>query len=184
MRFDYLHASRPLLLQRLLDIRIPDRFQAVLFAVTGGALAIAGACGIEAHRLHQALTIESVYRQRCDEERAALSQQRVYYERVQTLVQLDKRVRTIRRSGATDARILAEIANNLPEHAWLMGISHSGTGLVLDGRARNLEVLSAVIHGLMRAKDLGNPSLVSTALDGGTDRDTMRYEIRLNESRP
>lgn len=181
MRFDYLHSARPVLLRRLLEVRVPERFHNALFALVGSLIVIGGAWGIDAYRLREALRVESVYQQQYDSSQRRLEQTHVYYSRVKTLVDLDHRVRSIAASGDADARILAEIANRLPAHAWLTGISHDGTGLALDGRAKDLGVLSSVMHGLMQAKHLRSPTLVSADLDKVHGQDTaMKYEIHID----
>lgn len=185
MQFDYLHSARPLLLRRIVETRIPERFQTALLALIGSAAVIAGAWGIDAFRLREALRIEAVYQQRHDETARALHRTNVYYGRVKALVDLDRRVRTIAASGDTNAGTLAEIANVLPEHAWLTGISRDDTGLSLEGRAKDLAVLSAVMSGLMHAKHLGSPALVSAVLDRELGQETaMRYEIRIGGTAP
>lgn len=181
MRFDYLHSARPLIIQRMLEIRIPERFHSALFALFGSIALIGGACGIDAYRLGHALHVQAVYRQRYEQTASALQRTNVYYEHVRELVALDRRVRRIALSGDMDARTLAEIANELPPHAWLTGISHDPTGLSLNGRAKNLAVLSSVMQGLMRAKHLRRPRLVNALLDTPRGRGrSMRYEIHVD----
>ncbi|HET9097475.1 MAG TPA: PilN domain-containing protein [Candidatus Baltobacteraceae bacterium] len=185
MRFDYLHSARPLLVQRILDVRVPDRFHSALFALIGSAAVIAGAWGIDAFRLREALRVEAVYQQRHDESARALRRTNVYYDRVKALIDLDRHVRQIAASGDADARTLAEIANRLPAHAWLTGISHDATGFALDGRAKDLGVLSSVIQGLMHAEHLRSPTLISAALDKERGRDTaMNYQIHIDRATP
>lgn len=181
MRFDYLHSARPLFVRRILEIRVSERFHSALFALVGAAVVIAGAWGIDVFRLKQALSVEAVYQERHDETERALQRTNIYYDRVKALVDLDRRVRKIAASGDADARTLAEIANRLPAHAWLTGISHDATGLALDGRAKDLGVLSGVMHGLMHAKHLRSPILVSASLDKERGQDTaMKYEIHID----
>lgn len=185
MRFDYLHSARPLLVQRMLEIRVPERFHTALFALVGSVIVIAGAWGIDAYRLRQALRVEAVYQQRYDETARALKKTNLYYDRVKELVDLDRRVRKIAASGDADARTLAEIANRLPPHAWLTGIAHDATGLALDGRAKDLGVLSRVMQGLMHAKHLRSPTLISAGLDKERGQDTaMKYEIHIDGAAP
>lgn len=185
MRFDYLHSARPLLLQRVLETRVPDRFHSALFALAGAVAVIAGAWVIDVYRLREALRVESVYQQRYEVAQSALKEANVYYDRVRALVELDRSVRHIAASGDADARTLAEIANQLPAHAWLTGISHDETGLALEGRAKDLSVLSGVMQGLMHAKDLRTPTLVSAALDKERGKATaMKYEIHVEGSAP
>lgn len=185
MRFDYLHSAKPLVLQRLLEIRVPERFQNALFALAGSCAVIGGAWGIDAYRLGAALQVQAVYQQRYDESAQRLKDTNLYYDRVKALVDLDERVRSIAASGDADARTLADIANGLPAHAWLTGIAHDATGLSLDGRAKDLGVLSSVMQGLMRAKELRSPTLVSAALDKMPGQETaMKYEIHVDGAAP
>jgi Tfp pilus assembly protein PilN len=185
MRFDYLHSARPLFFQRLLEVRVPGRLQNALLALGGSLAVIAGAWGIEAYRLGQAVRIEAVYQQHFDEADRELKQTNIYYDRVKALVDLDRRVHDIAASGDADARTLAEIANRLPEHAWLTGISHDASGLALNGRAKDLAVVSGVMQGLMRAKNLHSPTLVSATAEKEHGRgDGMKYEIHIDGAAP
>jgi hypothetical protein len=181
VRFDYLHSARPLLLLRLLECRVPERFHSALFALAGAVAVIGGAWAIESYRLAQALQMQALYQARYDGSERRLKAANVYYDRVRRLLDLDRRVRTIAVSGDTDARTLAEIANELPEHAWLTGISRDESGLALQGRARDLAAVSAVLRGLMRAKHLQNPTLESAALEQDPAYgNPMKYEIHVN----
>lgn len=185
MRFDYLHSARPLFLQRILELRVPERYHNALFALIGSVVVIAGAWGIDVYRLREALRVEAVYQQRYDEAEHALKETNLYYDHVKALVDLDRHVRRIAQSGDADARTLAEIANTLPAHSWLTGISHDATGLSLDGRAKDLAVLSGVMEGLMHAKHVHRPTLVSASLD--KDRGEipeMKYQIHIDGAAP
>jgi hypothetical protein len=181
VRFDYLHSARPVLLQRILEIRIPERVHGALFAVGASAAVIAGAYGIEAYRLREALNVQTVYQQRYDDAQRLVKGANVYYDRVRAIVALDRRVRDIAASGDADARMLAEIANRLPRHAWLTGISHDGSGIALQGHAKDLSVLSSVMRGLMQTKALRSPALVSASSEKGQRQgDGLKYEIHVD----
>ena len=181
MRFDYLHSARPVFVQRLLEVRVPERFHSVLFALCGALAVIAGAWSIESYRLQEALKMQAFYQRQHDVAEVELKRANVYYGRVRSLVDLDRRVRHIATSGDTDVRTLAEIANELPQHAWLTGISHDGDGLSLEGRAKDLSVVSNVMRGLMRAKDLRAPTLQSASLDKDASGEAaMKYAIHID----
>jgi hypothetical protein len=181
VRFDYLHSARPVIIQRLLEIRVPERFHGALFAVGAAIAVIGGAWGIQAYRLREALKVQAAYQQRYDETLARLKQTNVYYDRVRAIVALDRQVRQIALSGDTDARTLAEIANRLPQHAWLTGISHDGSGIALQGHAKDLSVLSGVMRGLMRAKQLRNPTLVTASSEKEQGQDAgLKYEVHVD----
>lgn len=181
MRFDYLRSARPVIVQRVIEFRIPERFQTPMFALAAAVAVVGGAWGIEAYRLREALKVQSVYESHYDVAAARLKATKVYYARVQRMFDLDIRIRRIAASGDADARALAEIANQLPPHAWLTGISHDGTGLALEGKAKDLDVVSGVLRGLMHAKDLHNPELQSAELEfepGGEG--SIKYSIHID----
>lgn len=170
-----------MLLARLLEVRIPERFYSALLALAAAVIVVAGAWIIESYRLRDALSVQAVYQQRFDRTQEQLRAANVYNDRVRAVVALDRRVRGIAASGDADARTLAEIANRLPQHAWLTAISHDETGLTLEGRAKNLAVLGGVIHELMRAKHLHSPTLVSAIAEKPQGEDAaMKYEIHVD----
>ncbi len=183
MRFDYLHAARPVFLSRLLEAHIPERFHAALFALAGAMTIVCGAWSIEACRLREAAAVQAVYELRYDRAQTALAAQNVYYERVRAAANLDRGIRRIAASGDADARMLAEIANDLPAHAWLTGISHQDDGLALSGQAKDLIVLGAVMHRLMHAKNVHSPRLVNATLDKpAAGLASINYLIHLDEA--
>jgi Fimbrial assembly protein (PilN) len=178
--FDFSRSAPPEFLRRVLEFRIPDRYHAALMALTGVALTIAGAWSIESHRLHQTLRLQAFYQRRYDSSVHALARANVFEARVKRLSVLAARVRTIRASGYADARRLAEIANNLPRHAWLTSIAYDGDAVSLEGRARDLGVLSDVIRGLTRAPHLHEPVLSSaTVVSDKPEKGTIKYVLRV-----
>lgn len=178
--FDFSRSAPPEFLRRILEFRIPERYHAALIALTGVALTMAGAWTIESHRLHQTLQLQAVYERRYDSSVRALARTNVFETRVKRLSALAARIRTIRASGYTDARRLAEIANHLPQHAWLTSIAYDGDAVSLEGRARDLGVLSAVIRGLARAPHLREPVLSSaTVVSDPPEKGTIRYVLRV-----
>ena len=180
MRFDYLHAAKPKLLQRISEVRVPERFHMALLVLIGSAAVLGGACAIDAYRLREALRLQSAYQHRYDRAELALKRSKVYYDRVRALLAVDAKVHEIASSGDSDALMLAEIANRLPEHAWLTGIARDPGGFSLAGHARDLAVVGQVMRGLMRAKHVANPLLVSTALVKDRDpHSTVTYEIHV-----
>lgn len=183
MRFDYLHAEKPKIVQRLAQTRIPERFHTALLALAGAAAVVAGACAIDACRLAEALHMQAAYQERYDRAQLALTRSKVYYERVRALVAADLKMREIASSGDTDALMLAEIANRLPEHAWLTGIRHDSSGLSLVGRARDFSAVGQVMRGLMRSRHVANPLLIGTAIERERDpKSIVTYEIHVEPS--
>jgi Tfp pilus assembly protein PilN len=182
--FDYARSAPPECVRRILEFRIPARFHGLLAAFCVAALLVAGAWLVEAHRLQAALDVESIYRRRFDASERALRKTDVYENRVKRLVALDERIRDIQTSGQKDARRLAEIANALPSHAWLTAIAYDGDAIRLEGRARDLRVLSDVVRSLMHAGDLHEPTLSTAALISDPGQKGIRYALRLEGSRP
>lgn len=184
MRFDYLHPARPPTLTRVLDMRVPQRFHVALVAAGAAAAIVAGACSIEAYRLREAREMQAAYQQRYDAVNAQLRRSKLYGDRVRAIAALDRRVRRISASGYADARMLAEIANRLPQHAWLTAIAHDASGLALQGQAKDLAVLSGVMRGLMAVNDVRTPSLLRASEEQlGNRADGLTYEIHVDGGR-
>jgi hypothetical protein len=159
--FNYLRSARPDWLRRLTDLRVPERLHAALLGVVVATTFTCGACGIEQHRLSQARQHEVYNRQRFQRSLRALEKSRVYYDRVRALVNLDMRVRAIVASGHSSALLLAELANRLPQHAWLTSISRDESGTILEGQARDLDTIGDMLRSINGAGDLGVPTLMS-----------------------
>lgn len=178
--FDFMHSARPDWLRGLIEIRVPHRLYNALSGVAAALAIVAGAWTIEHHRFSDARAMEAAYQRRFDSSERALQKTKIFYDQVQALTALDRHVRRIVASGDADARRLAEIANNLPEHAWLTSISRDQNGVALEGRAQNLGVISGVLHGLMRARTLRNPILTSAqAVAEPTHEGIIKYAVRL-----
>lgn len=185
MRFDYLRSERSTFFRRVCAFRLPPRLHNAVAGFAGVACLICGAGSIEAYRLRQAHSVEHLYAARYARSQAAVQQANVYYARVRALARLDARVRQIAASGTANARTLAEVANVLPPHAWLTGISHDANGFTLEGRARSLSVLSAVIRRLSNARRLRNPALMSAGLENDRDRGAlMKYSLHVDQTAP
>jgi hypothetical protein len=167
----------------MFELRVPARLHNAFYAVAGAVIVVAGAWGIEAYRLREALKVQTVYQQRSDEIREQLRATNLYYDRVRAVASLDRRVRRIAASGDEDARTLAEIANRLPADAWLTSISRDESGLSLQGHAKNLEILGNVIRGLMQAQRLRHPRLMNALADKEQGREVgIKYEIHVDEA--
>ncbi len=182
--FDFVRSAPPDWLRYLLEIRVPQRLHNALIGVLAAILFVSGAWVIEHHRAATARAIEVAYRQRFENSQRALIRTKIFYERVQALIALDRRVRRIVASGDADAYRLAQIANNLPTHAWLTSISRDPSGIALEGRADNLGVLSGVLRGLMRARDLRNPTLTSAQLVWEhNNQSVIKYAVHVEGTR-
>jgi Tfp pilus assembly protein PilN len=181
--FDYLHSPRPELVDRVLDLRIPPRLHGPLFMLFGSLIFVAAAWCIEAHRLNNAVQTNAAYQSRYDRGHRALQGLHLYADRIRSLVALDELVRAINASGENDAECLVEAANAVPAQAWLSGISRDETGLTLDGTARDLTVVAAMIRDLSRARDLRDPVLVRADREPGNARHAyVRFSVHLRRA--
>ncbi len=132
-----------------------------------------GAWGIEAYRFVTAQRIQTAYEEKFDASARAVQKTRIYYGKVKALVALDQRVRGIEMSGAREARILAEVGNSIPGHAWLTSIARDDSGFVLEGRAQSLGVVAQVFRNVLRSHRLQNPTLLSTQLTSDRPAETV-----------
>lgn len=182
--FNYLRSAHPDWLVRVLEFRIPERTQPALMALVAAAFVVGGAWLLDEHRLTEAHRIESAYREKFMTSRRALEKMNLYYAQVQTLVALDKRVQDIAASGQADAQRLADVANVLPQRAWLTEIAHDSGGMTINGRAENLRVLSDVLRSLIRTRGIRNPTLAQAHAVGTPNLKTLiEYTIHADAVR-
>lgn len=151
--FDYLRGDRHHRLRSLLGAAVSRRLRAPAAAVCVSAILVITASIIEAARLKDAYHTLDLDKSQCAQSALRLSSAHIYSRRVAALVRLEDRIRMLRASGDAEATRLAEIANRLPQHAWLISATHDAESLVLDGRASNLSVLAATIEALSTQRE-------------------------------
>lgn len=173
--FDYLHGPRTHMLQKLFELRVPERLHIPLLALCASLAATGGGWSIEAYRLSCALAAEHRYETALLESTREVARADVYARRVSDLVEVDRRVRGIVRSGPAHAAQLAEIGNALPSHAWLTSVDRDTTGITLQGQTRDLTTLAAVLESLSHLRGARVPMLV----DAAASSHRITYEIRL-----
>jgi len=182
--FDYLRSAQPDWMRRMLELRVPERLHAAAFGAAAAVLAVTGAWGIERHRLSDAQRTQTAYRERFEMSERAVKRTRIYYDRVTALVSLDRQLHEIVASGDTDARRLADIANHLPGHAWLTQIARHDAGIEMEGRAQNLAVVSAILEGMLRAREVSNPTLTSAqTVSERPGESVVKYVIHVDGGR-
>jgi Tfp pilus assembly protein PilN len=183
--FDYLHSARPELVRRMADIRIPQRLHAPLLMLFGVIAFTLGAWSIESYRLRESIQLEAQYQREYDASRETLATANIYYDRIRELAALDNRVNAIVASGDEDAVRLEEVADSIPPHAWLTAISRDGTGITLNGSARDLTVLSRMLQALSRARNLRNPDLINAVRGSSAAQDAvLKYTVHVDGVRP
>lgn len=182
--FNYLRPSRPLLLARVAALRIPVQLHAASFALGAALLTVWIAGEIERFRLVQAQRIEAVYRRHLEIADGAVKRTHIYAERVAALVALDEHVHIIQASGEATARRLADIANQLPAHAWLTSMSQDGTAIDLEGVAQSMRVVGSVMSALAHTGSVRDPLLTSASAAAETPGGRrMKYALTA-EMRP
>jgi len=184
MRFDYVHDGRPDALERLRPSRIPEQLRTPLAALLTTAIVVCAWWGIEQFLLAQARDDVKEQSFRLTVSAAALSQAKIRQTRVETLLVIDSRLREIRRSGAALASGLADIANHVPNRAWLTSIARVDDGLEIDGRAEGLDGLSETLADLMSSSHVASPDLVRASKeDGDRTGRLIAFVVRVGELR-
>lgn len=178
--FDYLHAKRPQSLWQMLERLIPQECIAPWFGVTAALVVVACAWAIQAHRLDRALRAEAAYETRYE---SAERQVRIANRAAARRIAIDRmglRLQAIAGSGYGEARRLAEIANNIPQHAWITTIARRRSGYYVEGGADNLSRVGALLAALMHARYVREPMLVSvTSAGSGSGDFRVKYGLRL-----
>jgi hypothetical protein len=143
--FDYLHSARPEFFDKLFDTRIPQTLRIPAFVLAATVLASAGTCAAEEARLRCVRQAEIRYRLSYAESERELRTLNVYYDRVKSVVLLDRRVRTIVASGSRAGESLAHVAGILPRRAWLTSLDAGTSGISIEGAAPDFAEVSALL---------------------------------------
>ena len=164
MRFDYLHDTELTIMERLRSILMIPYAQAPLLAML---LLIVIESTIQG-MLHYQLVQASAQVQAADRvyvvTRAALERMKLEHTQVESLLQVDRRIRQIRASGSVAAERMLDVADHLPAHAWLTSLSRTKHGEMLSGRADNLQSVGDVVSDMMSASTVTGPELVDARL--------------------
>lgn len=178
--FDYANDARKHTFHKLLEVRVPRHLHGGFTALAGACAILAGASGIEAHRLRDAIELQSVYQTRFDASVRAVRRVNVYRERVRKEAVLARNVRAIAASGHAEARRLAAIAASVPRHAWLTAISGDGNATRLEGQARDWDALSEALRRFELAARASRPELVTASLSSERPKQsTVKYALTL-----
>ena len=184
-RFDYLRDAPPVFIERLHPSRLAEELRTPLAALATTAIVILVWWGIETMQIAQARTELAMQRARAIASRTDLAQARVQRAHLADLIALDKRIREIRRSGTTLARRLADIANHIPDRAWLTSISRADQGVEIEGNAIGLDGLSETLASLMSSSTAASPALVRAARsDRPSMQDVISFELRAEGRAP
>lgn len=183
MQFDYLHESQPEHIERLRTWKAPVELHAPLCALLTIVFVIVCAGGIETLRLRAAHEAEAHALLRAQTARSQLAAANLLRVRVDAMLQLDRRLREIRLSGADASRQLADIADHVPPHAWLTSLSQQKGIVDLNGKVANFTTLSQALADLMKSGEVHAPTLVRAATDDrAPDRSALSFEVRAQDA--
>jgi len=184
MRFDYLHDGVPDAIDRLRNVRVSNEVKRALVACVVALLFASGTFGIERLRVAQAASIDAQAYARLTATRRELAATNLERIRIETLLDLDRRLRAIHRSGALLARRIVDIANHVPTHVWLTTIARTPSGITIDGRAEGLRAVSETIAAFTGGSTIASPSLVRANADApSSSRALLAFELTLAERR-
>jgi Tfp pilus assembly protein PilN len=181
-RFNFLREHRPQALEALRPGRIPQAIRTPLAAVVTAVIVVAVWFAIERLALSRAQDELQRQKLRLARTQVELRALKLRRERVDVILALDERLRAIRRSGAVNAHALADVADHIPQQAWLTSISHVDTGLEIDGRAIGFDGVSTTLGDLTHSTTASAPALVHASKEGLHDRNavvafTMRVAV-------
>jgi Tfp pilus assembly protein PilN len=180
VRFNYLRDSAPDVFEYLRPSRIPELLRTPLAALVTIALVVGAWWVIEQILLEQARGELQAQTLRLNTSKVALSEVKLHRTRLEELLSIDTRLRKIRRSGAALSSGLADIANHIPERAWLTSIAHVDAGLQIDGRAEGLDGLSETVADLMSSSTVASPNLVRASKEERDRAGTIvAFEVRV-----
>jgi hypothetical protein len=181
-RFDYLHDSRPLFVERLHTARLPRRLYTVIGAIVMLFCVIAIGYTVETIRIAQATAIEQRAQVRFDRSRVALAGVQLAWAHLDTLIAQDRRLHEIRLSSSAVAARLARTGNLFTPHIWLTSLTSEENGHLLKGSAENLPAVDAALGRLLHDTQLGEPHLLRVYHDGSQDRSPLlSFELRLDD---
>lgn len=170
--------SEPDLLPRIFMLaEVVRPYRACAGMILLGVILCAGTLQIERVRVGHALETVERYQQQLDETKNEMQHDGAAFQRMFDTIALDREVRTITASGTRDARRLTKIAAAIPEHAWLTSIARIDDRLIIEGRARDLTAVAAVIRNLSRAPGLTDPELKTVSLVDVRHGSEMLYQL-------
>ena len=160
MDFNYLRDASPEAFEYLRPSRIPEALRTPLAALLTALIVVGVWWAIEQLLLSQAQRELALQTWRLSASKTALAELKLRKTHLDELLTIDARLREIRRSGASVSKRLADIANHIPQSAWLTSIAQASDGLEIDGRVEGLDGLSATVADLMSSSTSSAPDLV------------------------
>lgn len=183
-KFDFLHDAPPAFVERLRPSRISEHLRTPLAALATSIFVVAAWWLVQHLQLQQAAKELANERARAIASRADLALTRVRRAHVDDLAVLDNHIREIRRSGAVTSSMLADIANHVPQHAWLSAIAQSDGGFEIDGDALGLDELSRTLASLMSSRAASNPTLVRAARETRGQEGIVSFHVHAGSALP
>lgn len=177
--FDYLR-SFPTLEEIVLSCRAPRPLRAACRALSYSCLFVLCAWAFESARLHRSAQAEQMNAKRYARQLDVLTAAKVHEKRARLLTELDRRVRAIAASGSVEARRLAALSADLPADVWVTSVTPDTTGVMLEGRTRDLTGLSNALVRLNADPLFSEPSLLSAqAATSAAAAVALRFSLHL-----
>jgi hypothetical protein len=178
--FDYLHARRRQSFRQTIERIVPPGLLLPCLGTIAAFSVVVCAWAVQAHRLHRALRAEAAYEMRYEQTDRQVRAASRAVAKERSMERLDKRLQLITGSGYAEARRLAEIANDVPRHAWITTIARRQDGYDVEGGTKSLTSVGALIAALLRARYLRNPLLVNVTRAGmAAGGSSIKYDLRL-----
>jgi Tfp pilus assembly protein PilN len=184
VKFDYLHDPVLPQLEYLQGLRIPPRLYAPLITLCITCIAALSTVFIEQRRVDDAANVEARSQAQYNQLRARLARFQLTSAQTTDLIALDRRLQDIRESGYRQARLLADIAIQLPERSWLTSVAPHLLGTEIVGRTFDLETVGNVIQRLSGTQ-LGEARLQRVTANGDNRTQTQSQTPQLQaQSKP
>jgi Tfp pilus assembly protein PilN len=177
MRFDFLHDPPPAVFERVRSLRIARHLYAVSAACCVLLVFAPCAYGIEALRVDRALGDRRQAQEQFDASTAALAAAKIASQNLDDLIALDRRLRSIRSSGAILASRAADIGNSMPHSIALSSLSVTADGYSIQGRALSMTGLRMALTDLSSVARFSAGKLVRVRRESSEPASAMTFEF-------
>ena len=183
IRFDFLHDSRPELVDAVRSARLPRRLHNVAVAIGAIVLSIATAAAIERVRCADAHNSEERAQARFEASRAELNKMQLQWQQLDALIAQDRKLRAIRLSGPAAAARIAILGNVMVDGAWLTSLTADRERYDLKGRAVNVAVFGNVLARVVTGGGVEHPDRVTVSREKRNLVSGVSFEIAAGDAR-
>ena len=181
IRFDFLHDAPfgPFDLMR--SVRVPRALKTPVAVLLTLSIVVSLWATLEHVWIAQARAEDLAATARFEQSRDALERTRLERTDVDRLIAIDHRIRIIRASGVLVANRLAELANEVPDRAWLSGIRSEGSKTTIDGYALDFATLGDALAGLSPRAAGSSLQLIRASKDEQRLVPAISFEVRMDQ---